>query len=517
MKSFKLLFFVIIALVSSQTNCFSQFNEGDSAKFWSVTYNDWPPLIGSPQREVSAVCKKVGSHCYVFVEKTAPQPTQSSIDALVNDFDNHYFDSLTSVYGPVPNVFDNDPKICILVFNETDWAGYFDPGQQMPDTMVYRIWNRHSNQREIIYVSAGAFSIANEIVTHEFGHMLHWQQDHSPEPISNPVKYWEDAWVDEGFSTFAAIYLTENIYQHNVMDNEAFFATNPDKPLIYFSDYNQVKLFMLFMYEHYGRWNYISSLISNQLNGIAGVNSTLNQLGSSATFDDAFEQWTIANYVDDSLYAEGKYSYAHYNFPAANIESIHAVFPTNIMTKTVNPYGSDYVVFSSATPKSIVVDFSGQTDSKFRVDFILKNTIANQIDTIIRMPLDAFNHGTFNIDSLGTTFNKAIMVIMNLDSSIQENSVASYTYSATLNTAIEKNELNTKLSIFPNPTATILNVATSNNLWSQIEIRDVQGRLQWSESFFNSSTIDLSSFAKGVYFISLINTTGVSKEKFVVN
>jgi hypothetical protein len=106
---------------------------------------------------------------------------------------------------------------------------------------------------------------------------------------------------------------------------------------------------------------------------------------------------------------------------------------------------------------------------------------------------------------------------MNLDSSIQENSVASYTYSATLNTAIEKNELNTKLSIFPNPTATILNVATSNNLWSQIEIRDVQGRLQWSESFFNSSTIDLSSFAKGVYFISLINTTGVSKEKFVVN
>ncbi len=61
--------FAVIALVSLQPYCFSQFVEGDTAGFWSVTYNDWPPLIGSPQRKVNATCKKAGAHCYVFVEE----------------------------------------------------------------------------------------------------------------------------------------------------------------------------------------------------------------------------------------------------------------------------------------------------------------------------------------------------------------------------------------------------------------------------------------------------------------
>ncbi len=94
-----------------------------------------------------------------------------------------------------------------------------------------RIWDRHSNQREIIYVAASAFTYLDDVVPHEFGHMLHWRQDHSPEPIENPTKYWEDAWVDEGFSTFAEIYLTENIYQHDVPDNGTFFTIRSRYPV----------------------------------------------------------------------------------------------------------------------------------------------------------------------------------------------------------------------------------------------------------------------------------------------
>lgn len=508
---------IIVVMLSMQPNCFSQFIEGDTATFWSVTYNDWPPLIGSPQREIKATCKKSGAHCYVFVENiAAQQPSQTNVDALVSNFDNHWYDSLTNAYGPVPNVFDNDPKVFIVIFEENDWWGYFDPGQQMPDTMVMRLWDRHSNQREIIYVASSASNNLNDVVPHEFGHMLHWQQDHSPEPAVNPTKYWEDAWVDEGFSTFAEIFLTENIYQYNVLDNEAFFANNPDKPLIYFSDYNQVKLFMLFMYEHYGQWNYIHTLISNQLNGIAGVNSTLSQLGYSENFDDAFEQWTMANYVDDSLYAGGKYAYAHYNFPAAYNSQTHATFPTGLMSETLNPYGADYVLFTATTPKPITIEFNGQPDSKYRVDLILKNKVTNRVDSILNVSLDGSNHALFEIDSLGSAYNKAVMVVMNLDSAIHEGNTASYSYSATIKVGVEDQELNNRISIFPNPSKEKLYVVVSHNQPSQLEIRDVEGRLLMGQSFVNSTIADLNGFAKGIYLVKVINDLGIVVKKIVV-
>ena len=187
MKHIKFLVIIIIAFIGKQNSCFSQYNDGDTLKFWSVTYIDWPPLQSSPQRLVNAICKKAGNHCYVFVEDSATQPLQANVDSLVHTFDYHFYDSLTTRYGPVPNVFDNDSNIFILVLNEPSWYGYFDPGQQMSDSMVYAQWNRHSCQREIIYVSADHFNYAVDIVAHEFGHLLHWQQDHSPEPIINPI------------------------------------------------------------------------------------------------------------------------------------------------------------------------------------------------------------------------------------------------------------------------------------------------------------------------------------------
>jgi hypothetical protein len=293
-------------------------------------------------------------------------------------------------------------------------------------------------------------------------------------------------------------------------------VNNPDIPLIYFSDYNQVKLFMLFMYEHYGHWDYISTLISNQLNGIAGVSSTLSQLGYSETFDDAFEQWAIANYVDDTLYAGGKYAYAHYNFGAAHNSQTHGVFPTGLMSKTVNPYGVDYVLFTVTTPKPIVLEFNGQPDSKYRVDLILKNKVTNLVDSILSVPLDLSNHAIIALDSLGSAYTKAIMVVMNLDSAIQEGNTASYSYSATLQVGVDEQKLNNRIAIFPNPAKEKLYVAAPGNELSQLEIRDIQGRLLWKQSFVNSAVIQLDDFAQGVYLVKVFNDLGTKVEKIVV-
>jgi len=429
MKHLRFLFLVLI--IAMQTNAYAGFSEGDSLNFWTPSYIDWPSLQHVPQRHLTAVCKKAGMHCYVFVEKGIKQPDQSEINKVVEDFDVHFYDSLTLRYGQVPDVFDRDGKIFILVMNEPSWGGYYDPGQQMRDSLVNALWNKHSNEREVIFVSQSSFSGASEIVAHEFGHLLHWQQDHSPEPAGNPVRYWEEAWVDEGFSTFAAIYLTENIFQKDVMDDYSFFCKNPDIPLIYFSNYNQVKLFMLFMFEHYGGWQYITNLIRNQADGIAGVESTLKQLGYSESFDDVFEQWVLANYVDDASFGDGKYAYIHYNFQPCRVSAAITTLPKNKIEAKIRSYGADYITFTAnKKSKPFSLRFEGQKDKRFRVGFILLSSKDNQVTGIVRLKPDAQNTVLFDAEGYGKKYDRIVMAVMCVDASVQEKELVSYTYSA---------------------------------------------------------------------------------------
>ncbi|HNW99028.1 MAG TPA: hypothetical protein PKK00_11520 [Bacteroidales bacterium] len=425
----KKIFFISL-LIFTNSILFSQVNEGDTIQFQSVTYVDWPPLWGTPQRTIDAICKKVSEYCYIFVEDSATQPTQAQLDTLVNHFDNKFIPELTALYGPVPNALDNDPKIYILAFNETNWSGYFDPGQQMPDTFVYSHWGMHSNEHELIYFAASEFSYASELVAHEFGHMLHWQQDHSPEPINNPVKYWEEAWIDEGFSTFAAEYLTQNISQQDIMHG-AYFVNQPDLPLIYFQNYDQVLMWTVFMYEHFGGEQYIKMLIKEQANGIKGMRKTLDSLGYSESFEDAFEQWIIANYIDNPTFENGKYSYSHFNFGSAKNTFIHNAYPTGIKTQNVNPFGVDYIRFNAPTSGKLSITFNGDSAYKFRLAFILFNNTTSDVKDIITMEPDNNNTLTFNADSFGTTYNRVAMAVMCVDTTMLENSNAGYTYSAT--------------------------------------------------------------------------------------
>lgn len=520
MKYLRIVVLVIIIVTGSQIRCFSQYHEGDTLKFWSVTYIDWPPLQGEPQREVNAICRKAGDHCYLFVEDSSEQYLTANTDTLVDMFDHHFYDSLTFRYGPVPDAFDNDSNIFILVFNETNWGGYFDPGQQMPDSMVYARWNRHSSEREIIYVSVGSFNYnATGVVAHEFGHLLHWQQDHSPEPVANPVKYWEDAWIDEGFSTFASVYLTENFYQNDIPDEQTFFATNPDRPQIYFSNYNQAKLLMMFMYEHFGKWDYISGLICEQYNGISGINSTLGNLGYTETFDDAFEQFVIANCIDNPLYDGGKYSYAHYSFAGPSYSSTYSPLTNGTKNATVNPYGADYVRFFSSTPKPLTIEFNGQTNSKFRVDFILKNNSSGEVYNITGAQLDSLNHTTFFANDLGTLYNSVVMVVINIDSSLQENNTAAYSYSSVLNTGIYTDGTESTIEIFPNPAASIVSIV--NNIHSdkmEINITNIHGENVLNTICHNQNIadIDVSTLTKGMYIVKVQTDKGRYVRKLII-
>ncbi len=437
MNSFhRILPLSLLFLLTIQIPGIAQIQEGDTLSFWSVSYIDWDPGYPVEQRQVSAVCSRVGEHCYVFIDTAVlSPPSQDRIDTLVEVYDTNFSQNLPPLYGPIPDEFDNDPRIFILIIFELSWSGYFDPAQQMADSVVYRLWEKHSSEREIIYITPQCFGYNSEqmVVAHELGHMIHWGQDHSPEPPEDPVIFWEDAWIDEGFANFAPVYLIEDVTVPDLYDPGAFFAIEPDLPLIHFIsqyNYNMMKLWSTFMYEHYGEGDFMSTLISDQENGIPGVRNTLAGLGYPESFEETFEHWVLANYLDDPDYEGGWYSYHHYNFPACRLSSNHSVYPTGPWNRTVSPFAVDYIAFNENSPGPITIEFSGDSTSIFRLSAILLDRFSSETIGIESISLDSMNRGTFYSDDFGSAFDQVVLAVMNVDSSLGEEEVASYTYMA---------------------------------------------------------------------------------------
>ena len=68
-------------------------------------------------------------------------------------------------------------------------------------------------------------------------------------------------------------------------------------------------------------------------------------------------------------------------------------------------------------------------------------------------------------------------------------------------------EFNKGLSLYPNPTTNLITVDSRNELLTSIQIFDISGKQLYVSNNLNASskTIDISSFSKGIYFVSLNN------------
>ncbi len=66
-----------------------------------------------------------------------------------------------------------------------------------------------------------------------------------------------------------------------------------------------------------------------------------------------------------------------------------------------------------------------------------------------------------------------------------------------------------EFAIYPNPTNNIINITTVNQPIESIEIYDVHGKILFSEESLNSEnkTINISSYANGIYLLKINNTT----------
>ncbi|MFH0860765.1 MAG: 6-bladed beta-propeller [Candidatus Altiarchaeota archaeon] len=412
---------------------------GDNRTFWVVD-NGWPT-------QVTATLRAASGNAYVYVQYEDPGGydvwndgvywdgyiTQDDVNTIANEFNSSIYPVTRSVFGEErPTGVDNDAHVTILLYDIDSsflygnwlngWVlGYFYPGNERTTAQ-----DPYSNQRKMIYIDTypsierGSTTTytpsanhndsyypegANEsfgTVAHEFQHMIHWYHDQD-----------EDTWVNEGLSDYSEY---ANGYGH-MMDHVSSFLSRPDDDLTQWgqtsADYGSSYLFILYLLEKYGGNVTAAALVNDSSNGIAGINNTLSSRGYSQNFLDAFNDWTIANYVDDTTIYSGRYGYDSINLrvqPSKVHSRIHSPMPTNNASANVSNWAADYIKFLITSENNTLnLSFWGNSHT-FRA-YVIRTNMSNSSQTIVEnFTLNPSRFGTSTYYDFGQGYDTVVFV-----------------------------------------------------------------------------------------------------------
>lgn len=261
---------------------------------------------------------------YVFANPNYPTGGWTSADRIstayltyfMNEFDNTIYPIDTGIFGvPEPRPAGED-KIYILIMNIRDEpyydsrinvyvAGYFSWGEDADENknMIHIDsfdWaNRIGPSSARPYLYEGVFA-------HEFEHLIHNDRDAG-----------EESWVDEGLADLAGYFCG---YGHEAGHIANYLVYHPFTSLTFWGgaleNYGVCYLFQLYLWEHFGGTPFIMDLVSNPLHGIEGIEDTLLAHGYTIQFDEIFNNFAIANYIDDTTIGNGEYGYSTLDIPS---------------------------------------------------------------------------------------------------------------------------------------------------------------------------------------------------------
>lgn len=304
--------------------------------------------------QVSATLRKTGTHSKIWVEDDSWSQgyvQQSEVDSIFQAMeilsgeksikpDQGIFAIDTSLFGKPPD-FDGDKITDILILNIKDSfnsqtgnlayiAGYFSPNDQTT--------NATSNQRDLIYLDSypgvyfdNDYHVGNALpsVAHEFAHLICYNYDQD-----------ETHWVEEGFARLAETYCGYGI------SLPYLYLNNTNQPLKQWSgslaDYARVGLWSLYAGDRFGI-DFIKTWAQNPDSGAVAFNTALISSGySQLTFNEVFNDWTIANIVNNRDF-DLRYGYLHPDAIGLRAETSRVIseYP-DTLSMVLQSYGADY-------------------------------------------------------------------------------------------------------------------------------------------------------------------------------
>lgn len=309
---------------------------GDKQTFWATN------MSTNENFQLEASLKYLTDHAYFWVEDGV-EVNQDRMAALMNVFENQIYPINRAFFGSewTPGV-DEDPHIYIVYARGLGMytPGYFEIGYEFhPDAFPY------STAHELFTFNADQMRLDDTqtygVLAHEFQHMIHWNLDRN-----------ESEWLNEGSSELA-IFL--NGYRLGGFDHG--FIDDPDLQLTAWSEdanaalphYGAAFLFMNYFLNRFGE-EATRILISHAANGLESIDQTLSEIdardplsGKLVTADDVFQDWVIANYLNDESVAEGRYYYLNDpDVPQVDVTETLPC-PQKQVDRSVHQYGTDYI------------------------------------------------------------------------------------------------------------------------------------------------------------------------------
>ena len=270
---------------------------GHQDKFW-VLDEDHNHYFVMP-----ATIRAETKHLYLYVQ-TGVQVNNAVMQRAAINFEKHIYPTDRSFFGSEwrPGV-DGDPHITCLIGNlrSSGVGGYYSAEDEYP-----RLVNPYSNQREMFYINSGEANISDTssfdlTLSHEFQHMIHWN-----------VHPHENLWLNEGMSMLA-----ERLNHLTPTSEPEAYLSSPTTQLTSWNQsasasvahYGAAYLFLSYIYDHYGR-GVIHDIVSDRrYTDFRLIDDVLQRRHIHTTAIHIFQQWIVANYLNDASVASGVYAY----------------------------------------------------------------------------------------------------------------------------------------------------------------------------------------------------------------
>lgn len=318
---------------------------GDIDTFWTL---DWG---ANSYVQKQASVRWAGEHAVIYVAKDALL-ADTLVASLGVAFDSNIYPTLTAAYGAEPNPgIDGDSRVVILIYDFHDnpigsIQGAFFARDLAPDG------DGHSNLREMFHLNLQAVisepQNAGALAAHEFAHLILYYRDAMLDPSHGAP---ESSWLSEGFTTYA-----EHLcgYNQRVDSLLRSFALQPSTNLTQWlgmrENYGASYAFMRYLAQRQGT-DFIRALVEQPLDGAAGVNAVLQSQGAFTSFNQLFDDWVVACFVDGTPSQVWPYFFDELT---VSTTPVTLVGTEPILGEAQGPnYGAAYLDFPPSSPAEI--------------------------------------------------------------------------------------------------------------------------------------------------------------------
>ena len=383
--------------------------------------NGWDFTVGTPRSwwamdfqtstnyQVPSTCRAVGTNCYIFVEDAqwGSRVTQSQVDSIRFAFDlrtpanasKGVYQMDVDAFGNPPDV-DSDPKILLLLLDIKD--GYTGTGGYIMGYFysANEVTGGQSNMAEIYFLDVNPLDLSTasglqggmSTTAHEFQHMIHWNYNK-----------FGDTFTNEGCSLLAEVNCGYPLYDQSGYikeTNHYLFDWRTNDNTLVLRDYSRAARFFLYIRDQLGI-GFFKTLVSTAFTGVGRLNSAFSTFGTPLRFGDIFQNWLIANILNDRS-VDPKYGYLYPNVPNVN-GTTYGNPNANVGRTIVANLGGAYAIFK----------YGSQLRVTFTVDYSAVVIKAVEIGPSSKRVVDVSPGTEFSEQGYGSTYSEIDFVIMN--------------------------------------------------------------------------------------------------------